>query len=263
MTTVREDNFITNNSVSLTWAGPDSNYTAIALVAHGLNLNPDKMDPLILFLTEMNIRVLKVGLTGHNGDLENQENLSRSQWIYDITQGMKQLSREEVPLYFIGFSLGALVVLDYISTEKHNPFSKMVLFAPAITPHGFTKSVLLLSFLGKGFIVPSASPAEYRANDGTSIAAYIALFDHVTSLENNSWEMVNIPVLCYIDPKDELVSIAAIEKIIGDKKLNNWKLTVVPSKRPTPYHHIIIDKTTLGKELWTRYTNEIKHFLQN
>ena len=109
------------------------NSKGVALVIHGLNLKPDKMDSIITLLTQFDIDVLKMSLSGHGKNytpkihtgtgrarMETFKRVSFRLWreetykAYDIAEKM---SREKsVPLFLVGYSLGGLMGVDLFAT---------------------------------------------------------------------------------------------------------------------------------------------------
>ena len=243
---------------------------AVALVVHGLNLRPQKMEAIAALLISGGIDVLNVGLSGHNGDAEAWAQVSKEQWKADALQAYRvarsEADRATLPLYFVGFSLGGALALDLLS-EAGAPevaFDRMALFAPAAALRASSGLVLSLAFLGSRFIVPSLGNPANRANKGgTSMAAYEALFGLIRELRRGDLSRANIPTLLFIDPGDELVSEAGLRGLIRSKSLDRWRLIELSHAelRPTRgYKHQIIDEASLGKTEWGRVSRELLAF---
>ena len=85
----------------------------VAIVIHGLNLNPDAMNPLITELTSCEITVVRLTLSGHGDDPRPLESVTADTWINDL-KDCYRFTREQYPnslIQGIGFSLGAGVLL--------------------------------------------------------------------------------------------------------------------------------------------------------
>lgn len=257
--------FAQNNSKE--WFMSKSGHTkGQALVIHGLNNKPESMTAIINELQLNGKDVLLVKLSGHVGNIETMKVVNRVKWLSEVESAFKEVELlnkiKGGDIIFAGYSLGAAAGLDYLSSQK-NPsqlVSKMVLFAPAIDVRASSHLVKASFVLGNSFVIPSFSPECYRAQSGTTVAAYKGLFDIVDHLKAKSLSSLNINTTIFIDPKDELVSYSGIKDLIKDQKLNNWKVIAVSNNKATidtPYHHLIIDPESLGKEQWTNHITPV------
>jgi alpha-beta hydrolase superfamily lysophospholipase len=252
------------------------NSKGVALVIHGLNLKPDKMDSIITLLTQFDIDVLKMSLSGHGKNytpklhsgtgrarMETFKRVSFRLWreetykAYDIAEKM---SREKsVPLFLVGYSLGGLMGVDLFATWSAAYFNRMVLLAPALNLHILYYAAKFLLPFPK-LVIPSFSPASYRANFGTPVAAYRALFETIEHLHQNMTSKLNVPTIVIIDPKDELVPYQRLEKTIKSRNFDHWKFHLlkksVKDAKKIP-HHLIIDESTAGNDSW----NKMKHLI--
>jgi hypothetical protein len=99
---------------------------------------------------------------------------------------------------------------------------------------------------------------------GTPVAAYNALFEAIKHFKNNMDQKLNVPTLIFLDTKDEFVSYRKLKQIIKNKRLHQWKLH--PVKKNTTgakgkMHHLIIDKSSIGKGAWDEMRRRIIHHL--
>jgi alpha-beta hydrolase superfamily lysophospholipase len=171
---------------SLRWYYSDKpgELKGVALVIHGLNLRPDRMQPIIAKLTESGIDVLGLSLRGHgenythrNGIGEDQarleafKNVSYQLWMneaYLAYLHLKARGEEKgVPLFLTAFSLGGLIGLDLFASHPDVRFDKVVLFAPAIRLHTTIYLERVLSPFPR-LVIPSMAPQSYLANKGHS-----------------------------------------------------------------------------------------------
>jgi esterase/lipase len=248
----------------------------VALVIHGLNLNPDKMGSIITLLTHSGIDVLKVSLSGHGKNycqkghineskarMETFKTISYELWInetfraFDIAEKISR--KRHIPLFFIGYSIGGLLGVDLFASNWNTYFNRMVLLAPALRLNIMYDAIKFFLPFPK-LVIPSFSSPCYRANFGTPVAAYRVLFDAIEHFHQNMTSKLNIPTLVIIDPRDELVSYERLKQIIKSKGLDQWELHLLKKsekdakKKP---RHLIIDESMVGKDSW----NEMKYLI--
>ena len=272
----------TGSDRSMRWfdKAPDSNLNGIALVVHGLNLNPDRMVNLIRVLNTMGIGAVQLSLKGHGDNfdpvpgmeeadarMEAFKTVSHQIWADDFLQAYHQTSQLKhelkVPLFLIADSFGALLALDLSLNESDVEFDRMVLFAPAVSLHGRNFIIRLLSPFPR-FVVPSLSPKFYKANRGTPQVAYSVVFDTLARFERSVGQKINIPTLVFIDPKDELVSYLELRAMIKQHKLNRWRVFRIDKDKTTSatgIHHLIIDPASVGQANWNRMVRAMKSHL--
>jgi esterase/lipase len=167
-------------------------------------------------------------------------------------------------LFFVGFSMGGLLGVDLLSSNPKVTFDKMVLFAPAIKMHKRNSLLKILSPFPR-IVIPSSAHKSYLTNDGTSIAAYNALFEMYAHLENNLNPKINIPTVVFIDKRDELISFCGLQNMVRDQKLDQWKIHPVKKDKTATkikMHHLIIDEACVGNNMWHQIVEvTITHFL--
>ena len=242
----------------------------VALVIHGLNLRPDRMQPIISKLTESGIDVLRLSLRGHgenythsNGAAEDQARLeafksvSYPLWMNEAYLAYLQVkergAEKGVPLFLTGFSLGGLIGLDLVASNPDVRFDKFILFAPAIRLHATIYLERVLSPFPR-LVIPSMAPKSYLANEkGTPIAAYNALFEGLSRFNKNAGPKLNVPTLIFIDRQDEFIPLGKLKKLVEEKNWNQWQFYIVAKEKPaqakTFYHHII-DASSTGDAVW-------------
>ena len=263
-------------TVSSTWAhqldwflSPHSP-TAIALTVHGLNLAPSKMSTIIHQLNDWGISCLNLSLTGHEEDKQDRmkdfKEVTAKKWIAEFKiayqKARTKAQEHQVPLYLVGFSLGGLVGTAAFNNDPEIQFSKMILFAPAIRIKSLSKILSLLQFMPH-LAIPSASPAAYRCNPATPIAAYTALYNLEDSLNFLDVEKINIPTVIFCSERDELVSYRKIGQMISDHNLSNWHLIPIHKSATDPeldYQHLIIDQICLGNDEWEKISRLMESF---
>jgi pimeloyl-ACP methyl ester carboxylesterase len=250
----------------------DQKPIAVVVLAHGLNLKPNKMDDWAQILSSNGALVIRFSLYGHTGNPSDMANVHQEIWRKQFDEVMSVASvtakNDNLPIYLVAFSLGALVGLEWQAhaQEHYHMFEKMVLIAPALSLPWYSKPVInMLSILGHSLMLPSRSPSRYRANPGTSIAAYQSLFALKKSLEEKKYKNANVKTLVLIDRHDELVNSKGIKKIIEGFKLNHWALQIVNNRfahHNYGFRHLMVDQDAMGKELWQSLSKMVLHHLK-
>lgn len=264
--------FASDAASAWTWIrSPQTPARGVAVLVHGLNLKPERMTEIGTLLSRNGIESLRVSLSGHRGDSAEFARVSRDTWLEDVRSAYREARKEsdqrKLPLYFVGYSLGALLHLDLLNNDSgaEYRYDRMVLLAPAVSLRATSHLVKLLGFLGPEFVVPSFGPGDYRANSGTPMAAYSALFESLERLEKSGIRQGNTPTLIMIDPDDELVSRDGIAALIQRHSLSAWQLKHVEKRSPTrerSHHHLIVTEETMGKDAWEHIGASIAEHLR-
>jgi alpha-beta hydrolase superfamily lysophospholipase len=256
---------------SMRWYESQSTDTTrgVALVIHGLNLRPSKMESIINILTDSGIDALNLSLRGHGENYDRHahkdpararlaafKSVSYGLWMDEICAAYyaarNRSADKQAPLFFIGFSLGGLMGADLLVSSPDIHFDRMVLFAPAIKMHLRNYMIRVLSPFPR-LTIPSFTLASYQSNDGTPMAGYNALFDSLNSFAGNTGPNANVPTLVFIDQKDEIVSYNRLKQMVQDENLDQWQFYIVQkesSKEPAKIHHLIIDAASTGENVW-------------
>jgi alpha-beta hydrolase superfamily lysophospholipase len=252
----------------------------VALVVHGLNLKPERMQSIISELNDAGIDVLNLSLRGHGNNYLKNSNLSDDEarleafqtvtyrlWLEEIYTAYLQVRqrayKKRVPVFFVGYSLGGLMGCDLLLLQHDVSYDRMVLFAPAlsITVEGYLLKALMPF---PNMVIDSLSPIYYRSNVGTPMAAYKALFEAVDHFNKNANDKLNKPTLIFIDEKDEFVPFVKLNEIITQRKLDHWQVHVVRKDShigENISYHLIIDKDSVGQQMWKQMKEAIKkHF---
>jgi esterase/lipase len=265
------------NELPQYWETPVLIPRGMVMVVHGLNVKPSKMGvpsaegTLVKLLLDSGYHVYRVTLQGHGGPLGDMQNVTRADWIYDAyfqyCQAKTIAENEELPLYLLGFSLGALVYEVLMNEETETPaqFEKAILFSPAVAIKSAAKIVLWLQpFTNDRSIIKSAGPEEYRAQPGASMAAYKTVFDMEESLCSASFRNCNINTIIFIDPNDEMISARILRERIQQYGLTNWRIYETTNAgaviRPR-YHHLLIDNKCVSASTWRSISGTIVNFL--
>jgi esterase/lipase len=243
--------------------------TAVSLVAHGLNQKPEAMLSLVSWLNSHGSDVYLINLSGHHQNSIAIKDVTSSVWHTEMLEGY-QMARKtslaaSVPLYFLGYSLGALLGQSMVALSMENaPFDKQVLIAPAFAIRRRSYLIRFLCLFGKQRKLPSYTPEGYRVNESLPLLIYELLFTEERRIFKSKFRKLNIPTLVIIDPKDELISYKRLLKQINKFGLTNYRVVVLDQNtkdRDCKYHHLIIDERTMGAGNWKMVTCEMGKFL--
>lgn len=232
------------------------NPKAIVLMIHGVGMQAKGMNPLVAPLVENGFDVLRVTLYSHGGS-KTQKNASREEWLNEFFESYclarARATERSLPLYFAGYSLGALVNLDIMNSgyREKITYDKMAMLAPAISLHKKVESLHQIWWFG--FVVmPKAR-----------VRAFHSLLDTYRHLQKQDW-VQNIPSIIFLDPQDELVSQKKLQKSLEKFDLTNWREIEVSNENyeEKKEHHYIIYPPALGKAQWNSMVNQIVEFYQ-
>jgi alpha-beta hydrolase superfamily lysophospholipase len=258
-----------NNAMRWHYSKNAAETRGVALVVHGLNLRPDKMEAIISRLTDTGIDALNLSLQGHGENyfhdgesdsavarLQSFKEVSYNLWMeetcYAYSVAKLRSDQQKVPLFLVGFSLGGLMGADLLATEPEVHFDKMVLFAPALKMHLRNYIIRVVSAF-PDLSIPSLMLGSYQSNEKTPMAGYNALFESLKHFEENASPKLNIPTLVFIDKKDELVSYSRLKNMVEKEKLDQWQFYIVQkenTKESTKIYHLIIDAPSTGEHVW-------------
>ncbi len=242
---------------------------AVALVIHGLNLDPERMQPIIDVLNENGVDALRLSMSGHGRNFARQDGVdaadarmeafkavSYHRWSAETLtawrQARQRADQEKVPLVLVGFSMGGLMGLDLLASRPEATCERAILFAPAVSLHGWDHLIRVFSLFPR-MVIPTLAPRHYLANPGTPMAAYNALFEALDHFEAHAGPRLNVPTLVFIDPADELVSMGGVKRLAETAGLDRWRfhpVTKADTAAPGTLHHIMIDEASVGAEVW-------------
>lgn len=239
------------------------------MVVHGLNVKPIAMLSLIKWLTSHGSEVYLAHLSGHHESTISIKEVTAIIWQEEMlncyTISRQASLNASVPLYFLGYSLGALLGQSMISLlAKNGSFDKQILIAPAIAIRSRSYLIRLLFFLGEKTTIPGYTPDEYRVNKSLPLHVYKLLFAEEKKILNAKFDGLNIPTLILIDPKDELISYKKILRFIDRFSLTNYEVIILDDdlkSRNGKYHHMILNEETMGRNNWEMATGKMEKFL--
>ncbi|MCC6317568.1 MAG: alpha/beta hydrolase [Gemmatimonadaceae bacterium] len=254
---------------------PAARPRAVVLMAHGLNQRASALRPLAQALRDRGASVVLLAFRGHRRDdevdpraLEAWREITWEQWREDWREATASAASlaatHDVPLCFVGFSLGALVHVYELASEASPPgsFARQVLLAPAIRIHPRSRLVRIFRFLGSRFLIPSLAPMPVRSHRGTSVAAYEALFRYETALAGiDRAERLRIPTVVLMDARDELVSESRLRAWITQHDLDGaWRIESVEKDRTSAgrgLRHYITDEVGLGRDRFLQLVDRV------
>lgn len=252
----------------------------VALVIHGLNLEPERMAPLIRLLNRAGIDCLAVSLRGHGRNYPPREGVPAGEarldafrtvsyglWSSEIDRAYREArarsDRKKTDLFLVGYSLGGLLGCDLLVSDPVARFTKLVLLAPALNVQAQAHLLRALAPF-PNLVIDSLSPSGYRSNAGTPMAAYTALFAALDHFQSLAGPALNVPALVLIDPDDEFISAEALAELIAAQGLDRWTLKAVhktPEAAGRYAHHLLIDEETTGREAWQGMETAIRDHL--
>ncbi len=250
----------------------------VALLVHGLNLNPERLLTLGRGVQSAGYTVVLPALSGHDMSLTDKERIaafahvSAEQWLDEFEQAYRQAQHiaqtRNRPLVLVAYSLGALVA-QVAAQQRQLLFDRQVLLAPAIQLRGHTALIRPLQGW-PGLVLPSLSPGYYRANAGTPMAAYRSLFTLIGQLnsppQSGSFSKVaQMPTLVLLSEDDEFVDGSGTVAWMAAMEMTRWQVCTLRKSddADTAFHHLMIDDRTLGQSAWRAVGRQVVQFLVN
>ena len=244
---------------------------AVFVVVHGFNVKPEKMATVENLILSHGGLALECALSGHRNNYVEMVEANIDDWVKDARHFLnvgKELARQhDVPLYFLGYSLGGLVELTRATREDDLQYDKYFFLAPPIKLRSLSKIYRYLNIFKRNFNIPSDGLKKYRMYDQLPLSAYNALYeanDEIT-LQNKSKEIWNIPTRIFIDVKDELIDFEKTVRFINMNRLTNWEVIPITKEKQSFFqrnpHHICIDEYTMNAHVWEKFCNKlVEHF---
>lgn len=238
---------------------------AVTLVVAGLNVRPSAMLALLEWLNDKGSHAFLVKLSGHHEHSVSIMNVTRAIWEEDMLNGYEAAfaaaGKNAVPLYFLAYSLGALLGQSLLLMPGRNiGFDKQVLFAPATAIR--KRNYLLKLLFGWGNLsLPSYAPDRYKANKRLPVRIYKIMFGMETELWKAGAGKLPVPTLVFLDPWDELISCKKTGSYFGGRNSEIVRLDSHMRGRYGGYHHLIINESTMGKKNWQLVIDKMGAFL--
>lgn len=252
----------------LTYSTDESHPRGVFLIVPGLNTRAKAMGSLAEAIAKSGYHALILSLRGiSSGAVDDHKQVTATSWLKDLSVAYCYVRNNypNIPVYYLGYSMGALLVTVFLDKAKSIKNTKLIFIAPAMGLR--CKSYLLQPFTWLKYLnisVPSLAPNEYRARASTSFAAYDAFYNlHARSQEISNPSLKVTSALLFVDKRDELISPAKLNRWLRKNQLNSWHIKYISSsdKSDLPYH-LMIDEKSLGKKNWTTLLKEINAQLE-
>ncbi len=245
-----------------------SNCRGFAVVVHGLNNNPQALDPLCKSLAAQGYSALRVALSGHYTGSMDLGKASCSKWLNDIEAAWSEAKGRSsgLPVHCVSYSTGALMCMHAVGKGVLS-FKRMYLLAPPIVVQPAVKFLpLLFPFSVFGAALPSLAPKDVRLHTWTPLAAYRALFQAIRKLKGKEVgrRLAAVPTTIAVDPRDEFVSMDGLRCWQHDMLLERWRLEAVYSDGQAANfrRHLLISPQRMGERTWNHMLSDITRFLQ-
>ncbi len=261
----------------------DNNIKGLVLICHGLNVNPDTMRFPSLIPKDKGLLVITPAYTGHRSFLERKNNirekeLTQTEGLLDehracyeyarkiASDEAKKRSLPDLPIYLLGYSMGATISLaDYCQHSSDRKYSGVLLLAPAIKVKMFvslflaiTKYISMLPIIGKRLAIPSANLRDYRVSASTNLVQYKALAKLIEKLKPTELKRLENVVEVGIQG-DELISQRRIKSFL--KNCSHWDMVQEVKVAGKGAYHLVADETTAGKSLWNKIGEHMQKIL--
>ncbi len=246
-----------------------------ALVLHGLNLHPRRMDFLANELKKRDFVTYQIDLPGH-GETETLAEFSQvtsQAWIDEVAQALTSLQPDVVLGYSLGGLCGCAAVAELLEKQNQDhssggawkPPRGLVLLAPALGLRWYAPLMKIMAPFPH-IVVPSASPRGYRRHRGTPISTYRALFDLRQSFEDSLGQRgpCSLPTLLVLNRRDELVDPAKTQNLVAAFAGTSMEVCWVSareSRLKPPYAHLMLDEDCLGPTECAMLLSRINDFL--
>jgi hypothetical protein len=248
-----------------TWFTPAKKPTAVVVVTHGMNLKPARMDNLANALKEAGMEVLRPAFTGHCGpENESYLDVTAPQWEADARRIHALASAKAkalgVPIYLVAYSFTTTV---FQSLSGELAFAKRVYLAPALATRFWYPLVVGAARIFPGLSYASMNLPEYQMHPRSGARPFVALDYFLKAFREGRGQEDAAPALWLVDPKDELISYEGLLRL--SERHPGWKLETVStegSTLPKSFHHLIVDKASLGPAAWDALVAEILRFLR-
>ncbi len=245
---------------SIDWKVPSKNPQSVVLLAHGLNLRPERMEALAALHRAHGAVTGVVVLPGHESDGRNPNPLARGDsgaFLRAAERALEEVRRAKERFgvsrsRFVGVSLGALVVLCALVQPQAAAgllppvFDDAILLAPAVALRRRARLLEMPARSLPGWVpVPSFSRPRDRIYRFLPLGAYRVLYCLLADFHRG----LDLPMRIYLDPKDELIHLPGIRRLIRSGLLPKARLVVAPQSTGRPAH-LMVDRASLGENLW-------------
>ncbi|GAA4822287.1 alpha/beta hydrolase [Algivirga pacifica] len=245
---------------------------AIIVLVHGLNNRPANMEPLGRQFLMSQCHVVMVSLKGHEegSNFEQTKDVQVEDWLSDLTEGLetaKQLrGKSNLPIHFVGFSLGALTYLcmQSLLPQGITYVDRVVLMAPAAFTYIQSGMFRPLASLPMQMPIPSFAPSHLKVHDVLPLQFYKNLFRMQEIIREKQFRRCNLPCLLIMNPKDELISLRQLQMDMKKYRLSEWevhKVSVEEKIGRRKWQHLIALRESLGGKEYYGMIDKMQIFL--
>lgn len=236
----------------------------------GLNIGSDSLDSLALELSRMNLLVYRGNLTENSNPALKRSELAEGQWSEDVQSTLAFVRQQNPtgPLVAIGYSLGAVALIEHVTHQRSPRIDSLILLAP---PVRLRPSALLfqslISLLPRSLNFPSLAPERTRARSFTPARHYAELFRIIEAIQapESPDSLRHPPTLLLQSERDEFVSLVKTEAWMSSLGLTSWRVEEVHPHAPrcSRFDHLIIDQESLGAAEWERMLGLIREHISS
>lgn len=261
------------------WKMPSGDPESIVLLAHGLNLRPERMEALAALHRAHGAVTGVCVMPGHGPGSppagfrlagRNSNDLARGDagaFLRAAEEAVEEVRRAKERFSvsrsrFVGNSLGALVVLTALvrrPAPAHRGaavFDDAILLAPALALRRRARLLEVPARRLPGWVpVPSFSRPRDRIYHFLPLGAYRVLYHLLAEFRSGlsgpapEAAPLRLPMRIYLDPEDELVHPPGIRRLVRDGLLPGARLIPAPESTGRPAH-LMVDRASLGELLW-------------
>ena len=244
----------------------------VFLTLPGLNLAPDKLQPLTRFLEDRGHTVTTPALRGYGpGEEQAWETASAGSWLIDLDHAWAGVAaaRPGAAPSLLGYSMGALLGLTW-SLSRGIPLRRAIVISPALRLRWYLLPALrvLGALLPRRMRLPSKGPSSYLLHRGTSLAAYLALAALIEAFHRELAALSTgdgtglPPQFVAYSPRDELLATGFLARYraLAPGRITLHSLAHAP--RPGCPYHLGIDAHTLGDSEWAALLAALESWLR-
>lgn len=236
----------------------------VAVVTHGMNLKPERMEDFARMLAGLGYETLRPAFTGHGESNKEYLAVTPAQWETDARR-IHALAAERarahggVQLVLAAYSFTAAV---FQAMAEELRFDRRIYLAPALATKAWYRGVIWFAESFPGFTYPSMNMKHYQVHPRSGSQPFVALDHFLSRWVQAERRAEPVPTLILMDPQDELLSYPRIMGLADERP--HWRVervSVAGSTLPRRFHHLIVDQPSLGAAEWQRVAGSVAEFL--
>lgn len=234
------------------------------IVLNGLNTRPEALNQLANEMSVLGWRIRTVPFRGTS--FCSPREATHELWLDDIRKEVSAGQRElpQRPVLLLGYSLGAMLSLDYYYQHPQQ-IAGLFLLAPPVAlrwPQRLMLRAFSLSPFNLG--IPSAAEPAYRLKNTTKLTDYAVLQSAIDAVHMRAGErsLSNVPLCVFASANDEFTPLSS---------LRSWFARTAPGVEPFVIRkkarsgrgmaHQIIDQASLEPSEWEMLKTNLLQFL--